>query len=72
MTIVAMAQGVCPWCGSHMGWWGVWGMMLGWFIALLVIAGLIWVLFRHIPTGTRDRAEAALRGRGRYFAPMGW
>jgi uncharacterized membrane protein len=38
-------------------------MMLGWFIALLVIAGLIWVLFRHIPTGTGDRAEAALRER---------
>jgi uncharacterized membrane protein len=38
-------------------------MMLGWLIALVVIAGLIWLLFRHIPRGTGDRAEAALRER---------
>lgn len=63
MMIIAMIQGGCPWCGAHMGWWGGWGMMLGWLIVLLVVAGLVWLLFRRVPGGTGDPAEEALRER---------
>jgi putative membrane protein len=59
--MIAMIQGGCPWCGFHMGWWGPWGMTLGWLIVVLVIAGMVW-LFRRMP-GTGDGAERALRER---------
>ena len=63
MMTIAMLQGTCPWCGVHMGWWGGWGMMLGWLVFLLLVVGLVWLMFRRMPPGSEDRAESALRER---------
>ncbi len=63
MGMLAMLQGWCPWCERHMGWWGGWGMMLGWLIPLLVIALIVWLVLRR-PGGTgEDPAERTLRER---------
>lgn len=63
MRMIAMIQGWCPWCGSHMGWWGGWGMMLGWLIVLLAVVGVVWLLVRRMPGSSGGRAEEALRER---------
>lgn len=60
---IGLMQGWCPWCGSHMGWWGGWAMLLWWLPVLLVAVVVVWLMrSRAGGTGT-DPAEDALRQR---------
>lgn len=63
MRPIAAIQGWCPWCGSHMGWWGGWGMMLWWLPVLLGVVLVIWLLRRRPGGNASDHAEEALRER---------
>ena len=63
MKLIALIQGWCPWCGQHMGWWGGFGMMLGWLIVLVAVVALVWLLLRRSGGGSADRAEDVLRER---------
>lgn len=65
MSVIAVVQRWCPWCGDHMGW-GMGWMWIFWLIVLVAVVAVVWKMGRR--GGTRspageNRAEATLRER---------